>query len=283
MLKSIAFIGYGFVGKACHKAFEHNAEAIIIDPKYSDTVISDLQISDPSVVFVCINAPTLDDRTVDASVIYGIFEQLIDIDYKGLVVLKSTLTPDIVHDLYIQYGKNDAMAKYSKLRYIYSPEFLKEATWEKDALNPKLMIMAGSFNDCTELQTIYERHSNIESYIRCFIVDYKVAALAKYAINSFLANKVVFMNQLYQLYSDMNGGKPVQPGEWDEFTDMITADIRMGHTHMQVPGNNDTFGYGGTCFPKDVKALIGFDKEGRLTVLRESELVNTQIRLAMKQ
>jgi UDPglucose 6-dehydrogenase len=198
-------------------------------------------------------------------------------------VLKSTLTPDIVHDLYIKYGKDAVMAKYGKLRYIYSPEFLREASWEKDALNPVLMIMAGSFSDCTELQTIYKRHSNVQSYIRYYIVDYKVAALAKYAINSFLANKVVFMNQLYQLYSDMYDSTPVRQEEWKEFTDMLTADIRMGHTHMQVPGVNNVFGYGGTCFPKDVKALIGFDKEGRLTVLRETELVNTQIRLSGKQ
>jgi UDPglucose 6-dehydrogenase len=282
MLKSIAFIGYGFVGQACHKAFEHNTEAIIIDPKYSNTVISDLQITNPPIIFVCINAPTLDDRTVDASVIYDIFEQLVSIEYKGLVVLKSTLPPDIVYDLYIKYGKDAIMLKCGKLRYIYSPEFLREATWEKDALNPSLMILAGNFNDCHELQGIYKMHSHI-SYIRFHIVDYRVAALAKYTINSFLANKVVFMNQIYQLYSDMYDGMPIQPESWKEFTDILATDLRMGHSHMQVPGINSAFGYGGTCFPKDVKALIGFDKEGRLTILRETELVNTQIRLAGRQ
>ena len=53
----------------------------------------------------------------------------------------------------------------------------------------------------------------------------------------------------------------------------------MGDSHMQVPGNDDRFGYGGNCFPKDVKAFLGIDHEGRLTVLKEAEIANTKIRL----
>jgi len=283
MLKSIAFIGYGFVGKACHKAFEHNVEAIIIDPKLSNITVGDLETLKPPLIFVAINAPTLDDRTVDASVIYDIFEQLSLIKYAGLVVLKSTLPPDIVHDLYVKYGLGPILkhnGTNGHLRYIYSPEFLRESSWEKDAVNPDLMIMAGNFHDCKELENIYRNHSHIK-HTRYFILDYKEAALAKYTINSFLASKVVFMNQIYQLYSDMYES-PIHPESWKEFTDVLSGDQRFGLSHLSVPGNGGQFGYGGTCFPKDVKALIGFDKNGRLTVLRETEIVNTKIRLAGK-
>jgi UDPglucose 6-dehydrogenase len=281
MLKSIAFIGYGFVGKACHKAFEHNTEAIIIDPRHSNIVISDLRIREPPLVFVSINAPTLDDRSVDASVIYNIFEQLVNIEYKGIVVLKSTLPPTIVDDLYIRFGRDKVMNKEGPLRYIYSPEFLRERDWEKDALTPYQIIMAGSFFDCKLLQSIYENHSNINCTDVIFnIVDYRAAALAKYAINSYLASKVVFMNQLYQLYKDTYDDYDHVSGmDWSEFINLLDTDLRIGHSHLDVPGPDGQFGYGGTCFPKDVKAMIGFDKENRLTVLRETELVNTVIRL----
>jgi UDPglucose 6-dehydrogenase len=280
MLKTTAFIGYGFVGKACHKAFENNTEAIIIDPKYSEITIADLPNYDCKLAFVSIFAPTLDDGSVDASVIYSIFQQLTDIKYAGLVVLKSTLPPDIVDDLYIKFGSDSAMMKEGPLRYIYSPEFLREATWEKDAIEQNFMITAGNFHDCAELKDLYKKHSSIPAYCRFFQVDYKEASLAKYAINSFLATKVAFMNQIYRLYMGAYGiDRPIHPETWKLFTDMIAADMRVGQSHLQVPGPDGQFGYGGTCFPKDVKAFIGYDKNNRLTILREVEQANTIIRL----
>ena len=280
MLKYTAFIGYGFVGKACHKAFEHNTEAIIIDPKYSKTTIADLSKYDCKLVFVSIFAPTLDDRSVDASVIYSIFQQLADIKYSGLVVLKSTLPPDIVDDLYFKYGSEPALNKVGSLHYIYSPEFIKEETWEQDAIDPKFIIIAGNYKDCEELKTLYKHHSCIPAYCRFFHVDYREASLAKYTINCFLATKVAFMNQIYKLYLDAYGtGKVINPEIWKEFTDVIAADMRVGQSHLQVPGQDGQFGYGGTCFPKDVKAFIGYDKNNRLTILREVEQANTIIRL----
>jgi len=280
MLRYTAFIGYGFVGKACHKAFEHNTEAIIIDPKYSDSSIADLPKYDCNLVFVSIFAPTLDDRSVDASVIYNIFQQLADIEYTGLVVLKSTLPPDIVDDLYVKFGRDSVMNKEGPLRYIYSPEFLREADWEKDSVNQNFIIMAGNFHDCEELKLMYRNHSSIPAYCRFITADYKEASLAKYAINSMLAMKVAFMNQLYLLHIDTYGlAHPIHPETWKVFTDILSADMRIGQSHLQVPGPDGNFGYGGTCFPKDVKALIGYDKNNRLSILREVEEANTMIRL----
>jgi UDPglucose 6-dehydrogenase len=278
MLDSVAYIGYGFVGKACHRVFQHNTRPIIIDPKYSDTTIKDLEIRQPRLTFVCINAPTLEDRTVDASVIYTVFQQLADIKYDGLVVLKSTLPPDIVHDLYEKFGKGRAPKKEGALRYIYSPEFLREQHWEKDALNPAHIIVAGDYFDCIQLEELYKNHSHIR-YVRFRLVDYKTAALIKYSINAYLASKVVFMNQLHQLYLDAYGVESMQPESWKEFTDILADDSRIGLSHMDVPGADGQYGYGGGCFPKDVKALIGYDKKERLSILREAELSNTKIRL----
>lgn len=278
MLDSVAYIGYGFVGKACHRVFQHNAGAIIIDPKYSDTTIKDLEIRQPRLTFVAINAPTLEDGTVDASVIYTVFQQLSDIKYDGLVVLKSTLPPDVVHDLYEKFGNSKTQKKEGPLRYIYSPEFLREKHWEKDALNPHHIIIAGDYFDCRQLEELYKNHSHIR-YARFRHVDYKTASLIKYSINSYLASKVVFMNQLHQLYLDTYGVDTMQPESWKEFTDILSDDIRIGASHMEVPGNDGQYGYGGSCFPKDVKALIEFDKKERLSILREVEISNTKIRL----
>jgi len=73
--------------------------------------------------------------------------------------------------------------------------------------------------------------------------------------------------------------QPIHPETWKVFTDMIAADMRVGQSHLQVPGPDGQFGYGGTCFPKDVKAFIGYDKNNRLSILREVEQANTVMRL----
>lgn len=279
MLRYTAFIGYGFVGKACHKAFEHNTEPIIIDPKYSNTTIADLPKYDCKLTFVSINAPTLDDASVDASVIYSIFQQLADIRYTGLVVLKSTLPPHIVHDLYVKYGSEPALQKEGPLRYVYSPEFIREASWEKDATTQSFMILAGNFKDVEELKELYANHSGVPTYCRYFQLDYREASLAKYTINSMLATKVAFMNQIHKLYSDTFGERTPSKDDWKHFTDVLLADNRLGTSHTQVPGPDGQYGYGGSCFPKDVKAFIGYDKNNRLSILREVEEANTLIRL----
>lgn len=271
MLESVGYIGYGFVGRACHEAFKHNASPIIVDPKYSSTTIEDLIHVHPPLTFVSINAPTLSDGLVDASLIYGIFKKLSDLNYKGIVVLKSTLTPDIVDDLNSKFSNT--------LRYIYSPEFLREATWQQDAVTPNMIITAGRFEDCKELEEIYDKHSHINNP-PFVILDYKEAALIKYTINTYLATKVIFMNQIYQLYTDMYNGHQPMAWSWEQFTEVLATDPRIGNSHLKVPGKEGVFGYGGSCFPKDVKALLGFDKNKRLSVLAEAEQANTKLRIS---
>lgn len=275
----IGIIGYGFVGKAMHKTFEHNSEAFIVDPMYSELTIADFANSNPDAIFICLPAPTMDHGGVDATLVTDAMWQLSKIEYKGIVVVKSTLPPDTVDTLYKTFTKDNKLDIHL-LRYVYSPEFLRETTWEKDAVEPSRVVFAGDFFDCKQLEEWYKNHSHVPRHTRFMMADYKEAALLKYAANTFLATKVVFMNQLHQLYTDIYG--PTGPDGWKEFTDLLSADMRIGHSHLQVPGPDGKYGYGGTCFPKDVKAMNGLDKHGRLTLLKETELANTKIRLGHK-
>lgn len=277
MLKAVGYIGYGFVGKACERAFRYNSEAIILDPKYSETTWDEFALYQPRLTFVSLPAPTLEDGSVDASLIYTVFKQLNDIKYTGIVVLKSTLPPAVVEDLYDLYGSEPALNKVGTLRYIYSPEFLREGSWEQDALAPSQVVMAGNWLDVTELTEIYKNHSHIR-YTRFVHTDYHTAAMAKYTINCFLAIKVTFMNQIYQLYSDVTGEKP-HSEMWDAFAEILCNDPRFGHSHLKVPGPDGKFGYGGTCFPKDMKAFTGFDENQHLSIVRDAIVANTKLRL----
>jgi UDPglucose 6-dehydrogenase len=270
MLNAIAYIGYGFVGKACHAAFKHNVPAIIIDPKYSSFTIEDLKDSHTELVFISIYSPTLVDFTVDASGIYDSFTRLAAINYQGVVIVKSTLPPDITNDLSV---------KFPSLKYIYSPEFLREATWEMDAITPVMIVLAGGIDVCNYVQTIYENHSNVWNTVRYIkYLSYRQASLFKYAINAYLASKVVFMNQLNSVFNEQLEGNHLGT-DWDGFTEALGLDDRIGSSHLQVPGNMCQYGYGGNCFPKDVNALIGIDKNSHMSVLRETAEANTKLRL----
>jgi len=278
MLK-LGFIGYGFVGRAQEYVFEHNSVSYVVDPKTHPhhSIYNMVWEFNPRVIFVSVPAPTLADGSVDISIIRNVLQVLVDQTYAGLVVLKSTVPPAAINDLCEEFASDKILRKEGPLRFIYSPEFLRESNWEFDVLNPSSIIMAGNWHDCNELRTIYTNHSQIRMNINFSYVDFRAASMVKYAINSFLAMKVAFLNQMQQLYIDVYGS--CSDSDWSEFITLLANDGRLGDSHFQVPGHDGQYGYGGSCLPKDVKAILGEDKNERLSILKEVEQANTKIRL----
>ena len=83
--------------------------------------------------------------------------------------------------------------------------------------------------------------------------DLKTASLIKYSINTFLASKVIFFNELHTLYEALD-----VKDSWESVINIISRDNRIGDSHMDVPGHDGKKGFGGACFPKDSLALIKF-------------------------
>lgn len=271
----IGYIGFGVVGKSCMRAFEHNAEHFIVDPALNDNTI-DGMISDfmPDIVFISVPVPTLDNGSVDTTELVKILQKLSSNRYTGIVVIKSTIPPMQINEIYDSFSYNEP----GNLKIVYSPEFIREEHWANDALNPTILLFGGEYEHTLTMIRYYNNHSHIKNVHRVArITDAMTAALVKYTINSYLAMKVVFMNQIYELCQDLSGDFK-QPSTWDEFTNILVMDERFGYSHTQVPGKHG-FGYAGSCFPKDVKAMIGFDKEGRLSLLRETSEANLKLRL----
>ena len=121
---------------------------------------------------------------------------------------------------------------------------------------------------------LYNNHSD------CKITDVHEtdiisASLVKYSINTFLASKVIFFNQLYDI------SKALAPNiKWDEFITMINSDNRIGESHMDVPGHDGRLGFGGACFPKDINAFIKFAKENKINmnILEAALKTNLEVR-----
>ena len=259
----IGIVGYGFVGKAVDYGFKRNIEKIIIDPKL-DTSISNLKSHNPEFIFICVPTPMNSDGDQDSSIIEKVLAE-INKDYsESVVIVKSTVLPSIIEKL-----------SKSHKHFVYNPEFLREKTANEDFVNASSLILGGESDDLKRVAELYNNHSDCK-IVEVHETDVISASLVKYSINTFLASKVIFFNQLYDIY------KALTPDiKWDEFITMINSDKRIGESHMDVPGHDGRLGFGGACFPKDTTALLSLSKDidKEFSLLKEVIRINNNIRM----
>jgi nucleotide sugar dehydrogenase len=235
----IAIIGHGFVGRAVDYGFTHpQVEKTIVDPKYG-TSINDITINDYDATFICVPTPMSQDGSINSTTLDSVLS-FINSSYRArhkLIIIKSTVTPDIIE-------------KHSGSGIVYNPEFLREKTALEDFVNPEFHIFGGNSFDTQLAEQFYNTYSLCK---RCpvYHMGVKEASLVKYAINSFLATKVTFFNQLYDAAVDNNIN-------FNQVINAVSADSRIGNSHMRVPGFDNKRGFGGACFPKDIAALLNY-------------------------
>lgn len=262
----LGIIGHGFVGTAVDNGFDKNVDKFIVDINKNNNTIQDLVKFDPSLVFVCVPTPQQETHEdVDISIVRDVLINLNENSYKGIVVIKSTITPQHL----VNFKK-----QFNKLKLIYNPEFLTEANSLQDFIDPNMQILGGKWKDCEAVEKAYIRHSSVK-VVPTFKVDLITASLIKYTINSWLATKVIFFNELRDLFDASSSHS-----SWSQFTDMLTRDPRIGDSHLKVPGPDGKKGFGGHCFPKDTNALLYYAKlKGiDLSILKQAIKKNKNIR-----
>ena len=258
----LAIIGHGFVGKATDFGFSKNVKKFIVDPK-NGTYIDSLRDIKPDIVFICVPTPMGDDGSQDSSIIVNVVSELLKFCPSAVKVVKSTITPSTIDDI----SKIDS-------KIIYNPEFLREKHANDDFINSEMIILGGNRKIAMEVSRIYKAHSKCKSNEFIFM-DLKTASLTKYAINTFLATKVIYFNELNHLFEKLGVAD-----SWEEVTKSISKDKRIGKSHMNVPGHDGRKGFGGACFPKDSLALVKFADElsADLSVLKSAIRKNNKIR-----
>ncbi len=258
----VGIIGFGFVGKALRKGLKDNVKCIEIDPKLN-TDINDLIKHKPDIVFICLPTPMNDDGTQNIDIVNNVISEINKFNSNILIVLKSTILPKYVNDI----------SKISS-NIVINPEFLRENFAEEDFINSNIIIFGGRKSNCNKLSYFYENHTNCicKEYI---ITDGASASLIKYTINSFLALKVIFFNELKSVFDNLD-----TQTKWLDFINALSKDKRIGDSHMNVPGPDGRHGFGGPCFPKDVSALIEYSKEigFELSLLKKANSINNNIR-----
>lgn len=258
--EKIGIIGHGYVGEAIAQSMMHPLEAAIIDPaKGWNANYSDIK-KECSAIFICVPSPQGADGECDTSIIEEVLNNLDD--YTGTIISKVTAPPKF----YEEQSK-----RFPNL--VYVPEFLRAQSHMTDFTTAKFLIIGGTVS---AYQRDAERICKIlqPSLARIALCGIGEAAFIKYSINSFLALKVVYMNELFQLAQEHNYN-------WKQLQHLMLMDERIGHSHTQVPGPDGHFGFGGACFPKDTEALLKYakDLEVNLNTLDAAVKKNTLLRL----
>lgn len=255
----MAIIGHGFVGKAVDYGFSSSKiEKFIIDPKYG-TKIEDLADKNIDITFVCVPTPMKDDGDIDSSIVEECVHYLKQ-NVSGFIVIKSTVTP-VILDMFIN--------RISATRIVYNPEFLMEKSANEDFVNPFMHIFGGSMEATRNVEAIYNEYSLCKS-CPVYHMSAVEASLVKYGINTFLATKVAWFNQFYDMVEKFGGN-------YGTVIRSITTDKRVGPSHTTVPGFDGKRGFGGACFPKDSAAFLKLS-EHSFSILDEAIRVNNDLR-----
>lgn len=263
-MKKIAIIGYGFVGKAVDFGFSKNVIKTIIDPKLRTSTKDITQ--DFDFIFIALPTPMNPDGTQNTEILFDVLMELDSINKNFIKIIKSTVLPSTLKEIEIKFQN-----------IVYNPEFLKERSAEEDFVNSEGIVLGGKKEILSKVKELYKKCSVVKK-INFYETDLISASFVKYSINSFLALKVAFFNQLYDLIS------PNNHEDWTNMIKIISHDSRIGNSHLQVPGLDGKRGFGGACFPKDTAALIRYSQELGVdfSILESAIKYNNKIRTSYK-
>lgn len=235
----LGIIGVGMVGGAIRDVAVGAGISIGLYDKYKK--IGAMQEAlDSDVVFVCVPTPTADGMQ-DLIPLKNALTEVCGEDYKGVVVVKSTVLPGTMHYL---------KGIFTNLRLAHNPEFLVEASAAADFAKQEKYLVSCAAEDANTVAGAYDLLA--PGAVGLFYTDFKITEAAKYFHNCFLATKVAFANEFYMYCQDHNIN-------YDAMVDAAKSQGRVGDTHLKVPGPDGKMGFGGACFPKDTLALVNHD------------------------
>lgn len=274
---TISIIGTGFVGvvsAAVYASFGHTVYGVDIDenkvaslknsvvPFYEPDLEQLLKtqqatghlffttdysqaIPQSDIIIIAVGTPSTQEGQVNLDYVFSACKSLAPhLKPDAIVVLKSTVPPGIAKDV------ESSIASLTQTPFSIAsvPEFLKEGTAVHDTLHPDRVVIGT--NSDKVFQTLAELHKPLQAPILRLSVE--SAQMAKYSSNAYLATRITFINEISDI-CEKNGA------DVEEVISAIGLDKRIG-THYWYPG----LGYGGSCFPKDVKEIAAYSRSVNL-------------------
>tara|TARA_B100001287_G_scaffold218307_1_gene187212 strand:+ start:2991 stop:3743 length:753 start_codon:yes stop_codon:yes gene_type:complete len=242
----IGIAGFGYVGQAHYKALKDYYTVLVNDPakeKYDDLRLCDA-------IIVCVATPQAKDGSCDMKNVYDVLNDTKDVP----ILIKSTISIE---------GWEYIKSLWQNVSF--SPEFLRADSALDDFRKNKTILMGG--DSVGFWQDIF---LNAMGNINIFSADPKELIFVKYFRNSFLATKVAFFNEIYDLCQASNIN-------YETVRELISIDERIGSSHTYI---SEERGYGGHCFPKDINAILktANNLDNDLNILTTVKKYNNKIR-----
>ena len=260
----IGVIGNGFVGSAVSNGFK-NHDVRIFDKNTEISSHSINEVIAQDFVFVCVPTPMKNIMGDDCnlSIIESCFKEVEQIGSNAIFIIKST----------VPIGTTARLQKaHPTLNIVHSPEFLTAKFAKEDFLNADRHIVG-----YVKKKSTGEKAANLFKKafpnIPCLMMKSDESESVKYIANCFFATKVSFFNEIFLLIDKLGL-------DWNSIINGVMGDRRIGDSHFQVPGHDGDKGFGGTCFPKDINALIKtFEKNGLDSkLLKSAWSINLNVR-----
>ena len=246
----IGIIGKGFVGSAVQFGFSPSTgcdcEVRVYDKnplKSVDTIEETVNKSD--FIFLSVPTPSNKDGSMNLDIVEQALQDISEVNERedNVVLLRSTVVPGTTRKL---------QSKYTKLNIVFNPEFLTERSAKYDFINQSRIIIGGGKGHAFEVGATADLFRwRFGDSVPVIETNWETAELIKYMSNCFFTTKISYMNEMYQIANKCEA-------DWEVVLDGFFRDGRVGHSHMNVPGHDGKFGFGGSCFPKDIQAIIHF-------------------------
>ncbi len=251
-MNNIGIVGNGFVGGAVAFGFSPSTgyeSKIRIYDKDIDRSTHSLEevVTQSDFIFVSVPTPSNEDGSINISILESAIADISSVETEkgsgAIILVRSTVVPGTTRNL---------SKKFPNLKLVFNPEFLTERSANFDFISQTRFILGGDAVHTKQVAALYR--DRFGSTLSCIETDFESAELTKYVCNVFFATKISFLNEM-KLISDKVGAN------WVDVIEGFVRDGRIGNSHNSVPGHDGKFGYGGSCFPKDVQALIQFGKD----------------------
>lgn len=261
----IGIVGQGFVGSAIKAGLEdfYPIKTYDIDSEKCNSTLEGL-VKESTIIFQCLPTPMKQSGECDLSIVFESANNINNLcsgSEDKILIIKSTVPPGTTRII------NE---KCKNIDVIFSPEFLTEANSFGDFKNQSRIILGGFRPATTVVKMMFRKAFPQIPIVK---TSAEIAETVKYFTNCFLASKVIFANEMYQICKSLSI-------DYDKVTEYALHDNRIGKSHLQVPGPDGDFGFGGHCFPKDLKSIIyeALKNGVEPTFLKEVNSKNNELR-----